>query len=180
VETYLPCDNNLLCYQVGYRNPQGQQLVFERDRRRRLTRLTSPNKSFLSLSYGPGDRIAAITDSRGRTVHYTYNERGQLTTVTYPSGESLTYTYDTTQHLLTFCAAPNATTASRLLLTNEYDHGLLVRQVLADGRTYTFSYSAAANQRILTATVHDPNGMTSEVRMRNANQSIVRERETQP
>jgi YD repeat-containing protein len=181
VETYLPCDKRSPpCYQVGYRDPQGRQLTFERDSRRRLMRLISPNRSFLSLSYGPGDRIAAITDSRGRIVHYTYNQRGQLITVAYPSGEVLSYTYDTTQHLLTFSAQPDATTASRLLLTNEYDHGLLVRQVLADGRTYTFSYSAAANQRILTATVHDPNGMTSEVRMRNANQSIVRERERQP
>jgi YD repeat-containing protein len=186
VETYLPCDNNSLpCYQVGYCNAQGQQLTFARDSRRRLTRLTSPNKSFLSLSYGPSDRIAAITDSRGRTVHYVYNEHGQLITVAYPSGETLTYTYDATQHLLTFSAAPNGAIAPRLLLTNEYEHGLLVRQVLADGRTFTYSYSPANysptdNQGVQTATVHDPSRMTSEVFIRNANESIVREHDAQP
>jgi YD repeat-containing protein len=186
METYLPCDNNSLpCYQVGYRNAQGQQLRFERDSRRRLSRLTSPNKSFLSLTYGPSNRIAAITDSRGRTVRYVYNERGQLISVAYPSGEALTYTYDATQHLLTFSATPNAITAPRLLLTNEYEHGLLVRQVLADGRTFTYSYSPANysptdSQGVQTATVHDPSRMTSEVFIRNANESIVREREAQP
>jgi hypothetical protein len=31
VESYLPCDSrNVYCYQIGYRNAQGQQLKFQR------------------------------------------------------------------------------------------------------------------------------------------------------
>jgi len=60
------------------------------------------------LSYGKADRIAAIDDSRGRTVAYGYDELGRLASVTYPSGEVLHYEYDGMQHLLTFSVAPDA------------------------------------------------------------------------
>jgi YD repeat-containing protein len=163
VESYLPCDNNVLCYQVGYRNAQGQQLGFQRDSHRRLNRLTSPNRSWLAPNYDAANRIADITDSKGRTVHYTYNDRGQLTTVTYPSGEVLSYVYDNNQHLLTFTAAPNAATASRLLLTNAYDGDRLVRQVLADGSTYTYAYSLNKGDTVRVALVHDPAGRTFQL-----------------
>jgi YD repeat-containing protein len=163
VESYLPCDNRVVCYQVGYRNAQGRQLDFQRDGHRRLIRLTSPNRSWLALNYDAGNRIANITDSKGRTVHYTYNDRGQLTTVTYPSGEVLSYTYDTTQHLLTFSVAPNAATPSRLLLTNAYEGDKLVRQVLADGSTYTYVYSPEKGNTIRAARVHDPTGRTFQI-----------------
>ena len=64
--------------------------------------MTSPNKSWLRLSYGEADRISEINDSRGRTVLYRYDESGRLVSVTYPSGEVLRYEYDSMQHLLTF------------------------------------------------------------------------------
>ncbi len=70
--------------------------------------MTSRNKSWLRLSYGKADRIAAIDDSRGRTVAYGYDELGRLASVTYPSGEVLHYEYDGMQHLLTFSVAPDA------------------------------------------------------------------------
>ncbi|HEX6495666.1 MAG TPA: DUF6531 domain-containing protein [Acidobacteriaceae bacterium] len=165
VESYLPCDNRVFCYQVGYRNAQGQQLDFQRDDHRRLNRLISPHRSWLALNYDAGSRIANITDSKGRTVNYTYNNRGQLTTVTYPSGEVLSYTYDNAQNLLTFSAAPNAATASHLLLTNAYEGDRLVRQVLADGSTYTYAYSPEKGNTIRAAIVHDPSGRTFRIGM---------------
>ncbi|HZD77330.1 MAG TPA: DUF6531 domain-containing protein [Acidobacteriaceae bacterium] len=173
LESYLPCGETVLCYQVGYRNAQGQQLDFQRDSHRRLTRLTSPNRSWLALNYDAGSRITGITDSQGRTVHYTYNDRGQLTTVIYPSGEILSYTYDNHQHLLTFSASPNAATASRLLLTNAYEGDRLVMQVLADGSTYTYMYSPKDGATIRAALVHDPAGRTFQVNIIGEGGSLV-------
>lgn len=158
VQTYLPCNGRAYCYQVGYRNTQGQQLDFQRDSHRHLIRLTSPNGSWITPSYDAANRIVEINDSKGRTVHYTYNDRGQLTTVTYPSGEILSYTYDNNHRLLTFSAAPNAATASRLLLTNAYEGDKLVTQVLADGSTYTYVYLPKNGNTIKAALVRNPAG----------------------
>ena len=176
VETYLPCDGpKVLCYLVGYRNLQGEQLRFERDGRRRLTQLTSPKKNWLRLSYGAGDRIAAIDDSRGRTVLYRYDERGRLVSVTYPSGEFFRYEYDDTQHLLTFSVAPNAKTAPRLLLRNEYQDGRLIKQTLAGGEIYTYSYDPEPIHR---ATVHAPDGRIFDLVISDWD-STIRERDQQ-
>jgi YD repeat-containing protein len=177
VETYLPCDGRVRCFEIGYRNAQGEKLLFERDSRRRLTQLTSPNKNWLRLSYGAGRSIADISDSRGRTVHYSYDERGQLTSVTYPSGEVLHYEYDSKQRLLTFSAAPDATTAPRVLLRNEYENGRIAKQTLADGGVYTYSYSPADSGPIRTAIVREPDGTTFDLDMRAPVDSIVRARD---
>lgn len=163
VESYLPCDNSDTCYVIGYRNAQGQKLVFQRDAHRRLTRLTSPNKRWISLSYGNGPAIAEIADSRGRTVHYGYNNLGQLTSVTYPSGETYYYEFDGTQRLLTFSVAPDAKTAPRVMLRNAYDHGRLVKQTLAGGRVYTYSYSSANSGAMHTVRVTTPEGEIYDV-----------------
>jgi len=179
VETYLPCDNSVLCYLDGYHNDQGEALSFERDGRRRLTRLTSPNKSWLRLSYGEGDRIADINDSRGRAVHYCYDEHGQLISVTYPSGEVLSYEYDSTQHMLTFNVAPDAKTAPRVLLRNEYEQGRLAKQTLADGETYTYTYYPANAGPIHTARVRTPDGTIFDLDISRLG-STVRERDTLP
>jgi YD repeat-containing protein len=179
VETYLPCDSRALCYLTGYHDARGEELAFERDDRRRLIQLTSPNKSWLRLSYGEADRIAEINDSRGRTVLYRYDESGRLASATYPSGEVLHYEYDSTQHLLTFSVAPDAMAAPRLLLRNEYEHGRLVRQIFADGKAYTYSYYPAGEEAVDTVIVRTPDDRIFAVDV-NEDDSTVRERDTQP
>jgi YD repeat-containing protein len=179
VETYLPCDSKTFCYLTGYHNTQGEELVFERDDRRRLIRLTSPNKSWLRLSYGEADRVAAINDSCGRTVVYGYDELGRLASVTYPSGEVLHYEYDSTQHLLTFSVAPDAKTAPRLLLRNDYEHGRLVKQTFADGKAYTFSYYPPGDGSVDTVIVRTPGEKMFAVNDVSEGDSTVRERDAQ-
>jgi YD repeat-containing protein len=178
VETYLPCDSRILCYLVGYHNARGEELVFERDDRRRLIRLTSPNKSWLRLSYGEADRIAEINDSGGRTVLYTYDEPGRLASATYPSGEVLHYEYDSTQHLLSFSAAPDAKATPRLLLRNEYAHGRLAKQTFADGKSYTYSYYPTDAEPIHTVIVRTPDDRIFALDV-CGDHSTVRERDTQ-
>jgi YD repeat-containing protein len=164
VETYLPCDTKSPpCYQIGFRNAQGEQLIFERDTHRNLTKLTSPNKSWLRLSYGTGNRIAEITDSRGRIVRYRYDERGRLASVAYPSGEIFYYEYDRTQHLLTVSTAPDSNAKPLVLMRNEYESGKITKQTFADGKTYTYSYKPINAESVGSATVSTPDGKTYDL-----------------
>ena len=178
VETYLPCDSRTLCYLVDYHNARGEELVFERDDRRRLIRLTSPNKSWLRLSYGEADRISEINDSRGRTVLYRYDEPGRLVSVTYPSGEVLRYEYDSMQHLLTFSVARDDKTRPRVLLRNEYERGRLTRQILADGKTYNYRYFPIGESPTHTVFVHAPGNTNFNVYLREEGSTVL-ERDTQ-
>jgi YD repeat-containing protein len=109
-------------------------------------------------------------------VRYGYDERGQLVSVTYPSGEVYFYAYDGTQHLLTFSVALNAGAVPRVLLTNEYVNGMIARQTLADGATYTYIYRRAKDGSIDAARVRTSDGKIFDVQMVGGN-SIVRERD---
>jgi YD repeat-containing protein len=182
LKTFLPCsDSKLLCYLIGYRNAQGQELKFDRDANRRLMRLTSPNGSWLSLSYGPRDHISEMKDSRGRTVRYGYDEQNRLTTVTYPSGEVYHYEYDGTQHLLTFSVAPDAKAAPRIMLRNEYENGRVVKQTLADGDVYAYQYSVDSNGIVRSASVRTPVGRVFNIEfLKGYSDSTVREQLPQP
>jgi YD repeat-containing protein len=180
VKTYLPCNSPTeMCYLTGIRNAQGQELKFERDSSRRLLRLTSPNGSGLRLSYGPSNHITEIDDSRGRVVRYGYDEQNRLISVTYPSGEVFHYEYDATQHLLTFSVAPDAQTAPRLVLRNEYTNGKIIRQTLGNGAAYNYSYTLANDGSVNGASVRAPDGRIFNIDIGD-DYSTVREQTPQP
>jgi YD repeat-containing protein len=164
---------------VGYRNAQGQALVFQRDESRRLVRLTSPNQSWVRLTYGPANHIAEIDDSRGRNVRYGYDERNRLTTVSYPSGEVFHYEYDDEQHLLTVSVSPDAGAAPLVLLRNEYVNGRVTKQTFANGEVYAYGYYPAGTGQIKMAVVAAPSGKRYLAQI-TADGSIVRERDTAP
>jgi YD repeat-containing protein len=173
LKTFLPCSGSTqYCSLIGYRNAQGQELRFERDSARKLIRLTSPNKNWIHLSYGPGDRIAEIDDSRGRTVRYTYDELGRLISVAYPSGETYSYQYDSTQHLLTFSVARDAKSVPTLLLRNEYADGRIVKQTLAGGSTYTYNYSTDQSGRTTAAAVHTSEGRLLDINITGSDSTV--------
>jgi YD repeat-containing protein len=164
VQTYLPCQGSVICYQIGYRNADGQELTFQRDEQRRLLRLTSPAKEWISLTYGPANTIAEISDSHNRTVRYGYDDRKRLISVTYPSGAIYSYQYDDGQHLLTFSVAPDAETPARTILRNTYENGRLATQTLADGSVYKYSYEESRGT-IRMAYVSTPDGSVFQVRL---------------
>jgi YD repeat-containing protein len=171
-QEFLPCDDTVLCYLVGERNPQGQEIKFQRDSHRRLTSLTSPNKRTLNIEYGAGNRISQITDDQKRNVVYSYNDRGQLVRVLYPDGEVLTYTYDNAQHLLTFSASANLGSPATVMLRNEYVSGMLSKQTLSDGKAYTYSYEDGGSANVRQVVVTAPDGTRSEVRYLRAGAAI--------
>src|SRR5260370_5312963 len=113
-----------LCYLSGYRNAQGESLAVDRDGRRRLLSLSAPHRTWLHFNYDPSvasqGRIADITDSGGRHVIYSYNDRGQLAEVKYPSAEVFSYTYDTSQNLLSVRTNSHSGAAEPFLVTNQF------------------------------------------------------------
>lgn len=69
VWSFLPCEGPIVhCYLTDYRDRRGGELKFERGDQRRLLRLASPSGKWLQVGYDSTGRIAAITDSTGRTV----------------------------------------------------------------------------------------------------------------
>lgn len=159
VKAYLPCSGpTILCYLTGYRNPQGQELKFERDQFRRLVRLTSPNQSSIRIEYNPPGIISRITDTTGRVVNYGYDANNRLISVTYPSGETFHYEYDDTQHLLAFSVSSSQNSKPSVLMRNEYANGLLVKQTFADGSVYSYKYGLSDNRAVSGATVQSADG----------------------
>jgi YD repeat-containing protein len=159
VKAYLPClGRGEMCYLTGYRNPNGEELKFERGEHRRLMRLTSPNQSSIRLEYTQSGSISQITDSTGRVVRYSYDDKNRLIGVAYPSGESCHYEYDDAQHLLAFSVSHGFDAMPTTLMRNEYANGLLIKQTIAGGSVYSYDYTLSGNHMISGATVHSADG----------------------
>jgi YD repeat-containing protein len=159
VKAYLPCLGHAeMCYLTGYRNPNGEELKFERGEHRRLMRLTSPNQSSIRLEYTPAGSISQITDTTGRVVRYGYDDKNRLISVAYPSSETCHYIYDDAQHLLAFSVSDGMSGRLATLMRNEYANGLLVKQTLADGGVYSYNYTLSTNHMISGATVQSADG----------------------
>ncbi len=94
-------------------------------------------------------KVASVTDSTGRSVYYGY-DRSLLTTVIRCDGTRITYTYDGQDNLAAITDALGCT-----YLHNRYDReGRVIRQELAGGGCYDFSYDDAAlpSMTVLIAT----------------------------
>lgn len=175
-QIFLPClGTPRPCFLNGYTDPQGRELLFQRDGDRRLLSLTSPS-SWLHFSYGPAGQVVAIADSRGRELHYGYDARNRLVSVTYPSGEFSSYDYDDAQHMLAYSVAQTGA-APETLLRNEYRNGRIAKQTFADGQTFSYGYSVGTNGDILAAAVRIGDGRTFVVQINQSGGATVWERD---
>lgn len=165
VKTFLPCGEapGLDCMLVDYHDSQGRELKIDRDSLRRLTRVTSPNGSWVGVATDNDRRILAIDDSRGRTVLYSYDAAHNLAGVTYPSGQIYQYTYDDTQHILSVAVSADAHSEPRIVLRNEYQDKMLTKMTLPDGVQYTFDYDSTNRVMVHHATIRAPDGRTFKV-----------------
>src|SRR5262249_55468818 len=123
---------------MGSTNPLCQAVLQIRDRFSNTTRIdrsqcmlskiTSPNGRYITVTNDVQSRITQLTDNSGRTVHYPYDAAGRLSTVTDPMGGVTTYTYDDQNRMLTITDARGI-----VYLTNRYDSGgRVILQTQAD------------------------------------------------
>ena len=126
----------------------------------------------MSFAYGPGGKIATLTDQTGRQVKYSYDElRHDLTAIELPDGGTIKFSYDF-HHQMIGMTNPEGTAT----LVNTYDsEGRVIHQrdfygqegdiqyvpeqhqtVTTDplGRVKTFEY----NDRFLQTAIHYPDG----------------------
>ena len=126
---------------VGIEDRHGNTLTVSRDSNACVTQILSSGGRYINFTSDTSQRITQATDNSGRTVHYAYDGDGHLSTVTDPNGGVTTYTYDSNDNMLTI-EDPRGIT----YLTNEFDtSGRVVKQTLADGSTYQFSWTPTSN-----------------------------------
>jgi RHS repeat-associated protein len=120
-----------------------------------ITKVTSPNGRYITFSYDSDSRIYQATDNSGRTVSYTYDSSGRLASATDADGKIEQYGYDPTTNGM------NAVTDKRgnVIVQNWFGaNGRVIKQQLADGAVWQFSYTLDGGGNVTQTTVTDPRG----------------------
>jgi len=124
---------------IQIRDRFGNTTKIDRGAGCRITKITSSNGRYITVTSDAGSRITQITDNAGRTVHYTYDTAGRLASVTDVNNGVTSYTYDDQNRMLTITDPRNIT-----YLTNQYDgSGRVSQQTQADNGTYLFNWTPA-------------------------------------
>ena len=92
----------------------GQGITLDRDTAGRIVTATDERGRALTVSWS-SSRVAAVSDSTGRTVAYQYSPAGDLTAVTNVDGTTRAYAYDTKHRVVSMTAPDGGVT------TNTYD-----------------------------------------------------------
>ena len=109
----------------GVTHSDGKSIVFERDGRKRITKISGPT---------------------GRSVTYGYDDKGDLVSVTDVGGNETKLGYDGS-HLLTGITDPRGVRAAR----NEYDaEGRLIATVDASGRRIAYAHNLDGRRSTVT------------------------------
>lgn len=118
-----------------------------------LTKITSTNGRWISLTYDTQGRITQAADNINRTVQYGYDAAGRLITVTDANNGITRFTYDDQNRMLTIQDARGIP-----YLTNQYDAaGRVTQQTQVDTGTYLFSWTPTANTSQTRFYSTDPN-----------------------
>jgi YD repeat-containing protein len=148
---------------IGIRDAAQRAVIFDRDRRRNLRKLTSPAGRSIRFEYDIADRIKVATDDQGRSARYDYDPGGRLVTVTDHTGRTLRYHYDRAD--LVGMDGGDAASAIEV----RYRRGRVAELHLPRQRVYRFRFDFAdvAAQHATTAFVTEPGGATTEVDIRS-------------
>lgn len=148
---------------TGIRDAAQRAVMFERDRRRNLRKLTSPAGHSITFEYDTADRIKSATDDQGGSARYDYDPGGRLVTVTDHAGRTLRYHYDRAD-LVGMDGGDAAST-----IEVRYRRGRVAELHLPKQRVYRFRFDFAdvAAQHATTAFVTEPGGATTEVDIRS-------------
>lgn len=121
------------------------------DRPRRTTMVTNSCKEICIVRYGPRGEPLAVTDARGATTRYEYDEHLRCTAVHDPLGRTTRHTYDARGNRTRTVGPDGAAT------TTEYDRDLPVAATDLAGGRWRWSYDT--NDRLTRRT--DPLGRTT-------------------
>lgn len=156
---------------VGIRDRQGNALGFERDAAGNLIHAACSTGGRLTFQYDGQNRITHVQDGGGDKFDYSYDSGGRLASVRDADGHVTQYLYDTSNRMTTVMQSGNP------ILRNEYDErNRVVRQVLADGRTYTFKYSLDGSGQVAAVDVYDSAGLTLKVQLNQRQYTVQPER----
>jgi RHS repeat-associated protein len=129
-----------------------------------IRRITSPSGRYIDFTPDPRNRISVATDNTGRSVNYYYTsttDTGLLQYVQYPDSTTEQYTYDSAGNgqMLTVVDRRGNT-----MVTNTYySDGKVNTQTLADGGTYTLSYTTNGSGVITAAHEIDPRSHVRDI-----------------
>jgi RHS repeat-associated protein len=158
---------------VAMRDRNGNQLTLARALAQglagNLTKITTPNGRFLTLTYDTSNRITQVADILGRTITYTYDASGRLWKVTNPMTGVSEYTYDTSHRLLT-----NKEPNGNLHVTNTYDaNGRVQTQTRPDSTTYQFAYTLDGTGKVTQTDMTDPRGVIKRLTFNSAGYTLT-------
>ena len=132
--------------QISQSNQAGQIRSFSYDGHGRLHTRTTPEQGTTTYSYNPDDTIQRVTDARGVTTTFGYNNRHQTTSLTYDvTGDPTGQTTATANVSFAYDAAGNRTSMSDGLGLVSYNYNNLA-QLTSETRSfntlgsYTLSY----------------------------------------
>jgi RHS repeat-associated protein len=127
------------------------------DRAWNVSRVVTSSGRYIDFTYNANNAITQIKDHTGRTWKYAYDVQ-KLTSVTYPDGLVESYTYDASDRMISV-----KNRRGTVLLTNEYGtDGRVVKQTLANGGVFRFTYTGPANAHT-QVDVADPRGNVRRV-----------------
>lgn len=91
----------------------------------------------VTFNYSPG--CTEVTDGKGHTTHYYYDEQQRVTAVQQPDGSTTRYVYDEFDHLLSQISPQGRTIAFEYLGTT----GLVSRYINEAGECWQYTYNSA-------------------------------------
>lgn len=112
----------------------GDKAEMIRDPQRNLLEIRTPRGRWIRFHYDARSHIVRAEDDRGNWASYSYNADGLLTDVVHADKQERHYTY--VGELMTEVRDQN----QRLLLSNTYDNGWIVRQVFPNGASARYQY----------------------------------------
>ncbi len=122
----------------------GNALTLGYDAQGIIASATSASGRTLTFTKGADGRIASIGDPLGRRFQYFYDANGRMSRVLDPLGGETRYTYDASSNLSTVVDARGNTAVT--LIYDSQDR--VIREVLADGATFQFSYLSTTQTRV--------------------------------
>lgn len=168
-------DAGVPCYITAYRNPQGDQLKFDRQPNGDLLKLeTVPEVSAnlpdttLYFTYNPAHSITEIRASTGQAVKYTYDDQQRLTSIEDDAGKVTLYQYDERNNLTMLSDG-----SGRVILRAASDSKDRISHLEFSDASYDISYVLDERGNIVETDLALSDGNTTKVYMLNEHYSVA-------